>query len=91
MIAVNLFAVYSAFLGLAMNGAGKKNISTFRKALQRLLAEYKNFDAARRLCADYCITAHETSLLGRDIKHKPKFLVDSEQDIEADDAYLMAR
>jgi hypothetical protein len=30
-----------------------------RDALKLLIAEYQNFDAATKLCADYCITAEE--------------------------------
>lgn len=41
----------------------KISIFTSHDALKRLLAEYGNFDAASRLCADYCITANEIALL----------------------------
>jgi hypothetical protein len=34
-----------------------------RDALKLLIAEYQNFDAAAKLCADYCFTAEEFSAL----------------------------
>jgi hypothetical protein len=63
--------------------------------LKRLMAEYENFDTARRLCADYCITADEVSRL-IDGTPKPKgsksrltLVVRSDKTI--DQAYLPAR
>jgi len=75
----------------------RENISIFTShdALKRLMAEYGNFDAARRLCADYCITADEIARL-IDNTPKPKrsksrltFVVRSDKTI--DEAYLLAR
>jgi hypothetical protein len=74
-----------------------ENISIFisRSMLKRLLTEYDNFDTARRLCADYCITCGE---VGRLIDRVPKpkrpksrltFVVRSDKTI--DDAYLLTR
>ncbi|MGH9768616.1 MAG: hypothetical protein ACREAB_14390 [Blastocatellia bacterium] len=40
-------------------------------ALKRFIAEYRNFDAATRLCADYCITAEGlAALMERCPKHE---------------------
>jgi hypothetical protein len=73
------------------------NISIFisHSVLKRLLTEYDNFDTARRLCADYCITGGEVGRLIDGIP-KPKrsksrltFVVRSDKTI--DDAYLLAR
>jgi hypothetical protein len=75
----------------------RENISIFTShdALKRLLAEYGNFDAARRLCADYCITCVDVVRL-IDEAPKPKssksrltFVVRSDKTI--DEAYLLAR
>ena len=75
-----------------------ENISIFisRGVLRRLLTEYDNFDTARRLCADYCITGGEVSRL-IDGLPKPKrsksrltFVVRSDKTID-DEAYLLAR
>jgi hypothetical protein len=43
----------------------RENIYTLtsHSGLKRLLDEYGNFDTARRLCADYCITGDEVSRL----------------------------
>jgi hypothetical protein len=41
----------------------KKSTFTSHDALKRLLDEYGNFDTASRLCADYCITADDVSML----------------------------
>jgi hypothetical protein len=71
------------------------SILTSRGALKRLLDEYDNFDTARRLCADYCITGDEVVRLIDGIP-KPKrsksrltFVVRSDKTI--DEAYLLAR
>jgi hypothetical protein len=71
------------------------SIFTSHDALKRLLAEYGNFDAARRLCADYCITCGDVARL-IDEAPKPKrpksrltFVVRSDKTI--DEAYLLAR
>jgi len=42
-----------------------ENISIFisHSVLKRLLTEYDNFDTARRLCADYCITDGDVARL----------------------------
>ena len=43
----------------------RENISIFisHGVLKRLIAEYDNFDTARRLCADYCITDGDVARL----------------------------
>ncbi len=42
-----------------------------RDALKQFIAEYQNFEAAARLCADYCITAEELlCLVDEVLKHK---------------------
>jgi len=71
------------------------SIFTSRDALKRLMDEYESFDAARRLCADYCITAGDVIRL-IDGSPKPKrsksrlaFFVRSDKTI--DEAYLLAR
>jgi len=71
------------------------SIFTSRVALKRLMAEYGSFDAARRLCADYCITAGDVARLIDGIP-KPKgsksrltLVVRSDKTI--DEAYLLAR
>jgi hypothetical protein len=73
------------------------NISTFisHSVLKRLLNEYDNFDSARRLCADYCITGDEVARLIDGVP-KPKrsksrltFVVRSDKTIG--EAYLLAR
>jgi hypothetical protein len=73
------------------------NISIFisHSVLKRLLTEYDNFDTARRLCADYCITGGEVDRL-IDGLPKPKrsksrltFVVRSDKTI--DNTYLLAR
>jgi hypothetical protein len=77
--------------------SARENVSIFRSraVLKRLLDEYENFDAARRLCADYCITADDIILLMDEIstsirsKSRLTFAIRSDQVI--DKAYLMAR
>jgi len=74
---------------------GNTSIFTPRGALKRLIDEYDNFDTARRLCADYCITGDDVAILIDGIS-KPKrsksrltFVVRSDKTI--DEAYLLAR
>jgi hypothetical protein len=75
----------------------RENISIFisHGMLKRLLTEYDNFDTARRLCADYCITGGEVGRLIDGIpkpkrsKSRQTFVVRSDKTI--DDAYLLAR
>jgi hypothetical protein len=77
--------------------SARENVSIFRSraVLKRLLDEYEDFDAARRLCADYCITADDIILLMDEIstsirsKSRLTFAIRSDQVI--DKAYLMAR
>jgi len=71
------------------------SIFTSHGALKRLMDEYGNFDTARRLCADYCITGDDVAILIDGIS-KPKrsksrltFVVRSDKTI--DEAYLLAR
>ena len=75
----------------------KLSIFTSRYALKQLMAEYENFDTARRLCADYCITANEISLLINEIP-KPKksksrltFVMRADKFISIGKAPLVAR
>jgi len=72
------------------------SIFTLRGALKRLMTEYDNFDTARRLCADYCVTAGDVARLIDGVpKHKRSksrltFVVRSDK-TTIDEAYLMAR
>ena len=75
----------------------RENISIFTShgALKRLMDEYENFDTARRLCADYCITCGDIARL-IDETPKPKrsksrltFVIRADKTI--DEAYLLAR
>jgi hypothetical protein len=77
----------------------RANISIFisRDVLKRLLDEYENFDAASRLCVDYCITANEAALLIDGIP-KPKksksrltFVMRANKTIDISEPYLVAR
>jgi hypothetical protein len=77
----------------------RESISTFisRDALKRLMDEYENYDAASRLCADYCITANDVALLIDGIP-KPKksksrltFVMRSDQTVDIGEAYLVTR
>jgi hypothetical protein len=75
----------------------KISIVTSHYALKRLLATYENFDTARRLCADYCITADEIALLTNEIP-KPKksksrltFVMRADKIISIGKAPLVAR
>jgi hypothetical protein len=79
----------------------RENISIFisHDALKRLLDEYENFDAASRLCIDYCITANEAALLIDGIP-KPKrsksksrltLFMRSDKTIDIGEPYLVAR
>ncbi len=65
---------------------------TLRQALKHLIAEYRNFDSATRLCADYCITAEEiAALTAETMKRKesrPTFAMQS--DNTSGEAYLTA-
>jgi hypothetical protein len=79
----------------------RENISILisHDALKRLLDEYENFDAASRLCVDYCITANEAALLIDGIA-KPKrsksksrltFVIRSDKTIDIGEPYLVTR
>ena len=71
------------------------SIFTTHGALKRLMDEYGDFDTARRLCADYCITGDEVARLIDGIpktkksKSRLTFVVRSDKTI--DEAYLLAR
>jgi len=71
------------------------SILTPHGALKRLIDEYGDFDTARRLCADYCITGDEVARLIDGIpktkksKSRLTFVVRSDKTI--DEAYLLAR
>jgi hypothetical protein len=75
----------------------RENVSilTSHGSLRRLMDEYGNFDTARKLCADYCITGDDVASLIDGIP-KPKrsqsrltSVVRSDKTI--DEAYLLAR
>ena len=53
----------------------REKISFFisHSALKRLLDEYENFDAASRLCADYCIDANEIARLIDEVPKRKRF------------------
>jgi hypothetical protein len=77
----------------------RENVSIFisHATLKRLLDEYENLDTASKLCADYCIDANNIALLIDEIP-KPKrarlrlpFAVRSDNAIDIDEAYIMAR
>ncbi len=79
----------------------REKISIFisHDTLKRLMAEYENFDAASRLCADYCITADGIALLIDKIP-KPKrsksksrltFVMRADKTIDIGEPYLVAR
>jgi hypothetical protein len=71
------------------------SILTSHGALKRLMDEYGNFDTARRLCADYCITGDEVARLidgipkSKGSQSRLTFVVRSDKTI--DEAYLLAR
>lgn len=75
----------------------KISIFTSRYALKQLLAKYENFDTARRLCVDYCITADEIAPLINEIpkpkKSKPRltFVMRADKTIGIGEAHLVAR
>ena len=75
----------------------KISIVTAHYALKQLLAKYENFDTARRLCADYCITADEIALLINEIpkpkKSKPRltFVMRADKIISIGKTPLVAR
>ncbi len=76
----------------------RENVSIFpsHSALKRLLDEYENFDAASRLCADYCIDANGIALLIDEIptpkrsKSRLTFAIRSDKTINTGKAYLAA-
>jgi hypothetical protein len=71
------------------------SIFTSQSALKWLMDEYGNFDTARRLCADYCITGDEVARLIDGIPKSKRsqsrltFVVRSDKTI--DEAYILAR
>jgi len=71
------------------------SILTSHGSLKRLLDEYGNFDTARRLCADYCITGDDVASLidgipkAKRSQSRLTFVVRSDKTI--DEAYLLAR
>jgi hypothetical protein len=71
------------------------SISSSHGAWKRLMAEYENFDTARRLCADYCITSDEVARLIDGIpkskRSKSRMTLVVRSDKTIDEAYLMAR
>jgi len=76
----------------------RENVSIFpsHSALKRLLDEYENFDAASRLCADYCIDANGIALLIDKVskpqrsKSRLTFAIRSDKIIDIGEAYLAA-
>ena len=80
----------------------RENVSIFklRTLLKRFLDECDDFDAARKLCADYCITTNDIALMIDEApkleRSKPRqtFAVRSDKTIGAVDmgeAYLVAQ
>jgi hypothetical protein len=71
------------------------SIFTSHGALKRLMDEYGNFDTARRLCADYCITGDDVASLidgipkPKSAKSRLTLVVRSDKTI--DKAYILAR
>jgi hypothetical protein len=71
------------------------SILTSNGALKRLMAEYSNFDTARKLCADYCITSDDVARLidgipkSKRSKSRLTFVVRSDNTI--DEAYLLTQ
>ncbi|HEY7181030.1 MAG TPA: hypothetical protein VIC84_06410 [Blastocatellia bacterium] len=80
----------------------RENVSIFKlhTLLKRFLDECDGFDAARKLCADYCITTNDIALM-IDETTKPKgseprltFAVRSDKtigSIDMGEAYLVAQ
>jgi len=68
---------------------------TLRNSLKWFIAEFRNFDIATRLCADYCITPDEFDALSKRILKRKEskshltLIMRSGQD--ADEALLAAR
>jgi hypothetical protein len=77
----------------------RESISIFisRDALKRLIDEYENYDAASRLCADYCITANDIAMLIDGIpktkksKSRLTFVMRSDKTVDIGEAYLVTR
>ena len=71
------------------------SILTSNGALKRLMAEYGNFDTARKLCADYCITGEDVARLIDGIpkskRSKPRLTFVVRSDNTVDEAYILAR
>jgi len=73
----------------------KIHVLTPRHTLKWFIAEYRNFDMATRLCADYCITAEGLDALTEEILKRKEskshltFIMRSGKD--ADEALLAAR
>jgi len=70
----------------------KNSILTLRDTLKWFMAEYRNFDMATQLCADYCITAEglgaltEGTLKRKESKSHLTLIIRSGKD--ADEALL---
>ena len=70
-------------------------VLTLRDRLKWFIAEYRNFDTATRLCADYCITADGLEALTEGILERKEskshltFIMRSGKD--ADEALLAAQ
>ncbi|HKQ75708.1 MAG TPA: hypothetical protein VJ810_18570 [Blastocatellia bacterium] len=66
----------------------KNPILTLRDTLKRFIAEYRNFDMATQLSADYCITAEglgaltESTLKRKESKSRLTFIIRSGKDAE---------
>jgi hypothetical protein len=81
-----------------LSNDGLNNYSLPRHVLKRLMmAEYRGFDAAGRLCADYCITADDLAALIRVIpkpeRSKSSLMSNMRSDklMNIGEAYLAAR
>jgi hypothetical protein len=81
-----------------MKTAGENvSILKSRNALKWMLDEYENFDAAKRLCADYCVTSNDIALMIDEIpeperlKSRLAFVGQSDESIDLGEAYLVAQ
>jgi len=75
----------------------RENVPIFASngALKRLIDEYDDFDTARRLCADYCITGGDIDRLNDGVskpkRSKSRLAIVVRSDETIDEAYLLAR
>jgi hypothetical protein len=90
-------ALNSPPFDMDLSNDGLNDYSLPRHVLKRLMAEYRGFDAAGRLCADYCITANDLAALIRVIpkpeRSKSSLMSNMRSDkfMDIGEAYLAAR